>query len=132
MTIGTSSYNVDGNIETSSQLFAITVTHDEAIGSLDSVTSTATLGNNHGYGSDVSTMIEKGDFIALRELALSYDLPLGMLRKIRSSGMNVFVSVFNVAYITKYEGLNPETYTGFDPGGYPRPRQFSIGGTLKF
>lgn len=54
--IGTSSYNVDGNIETSSQLFAITVTHDEAIGSLDSVTSTATLGNNTSEFGPVSTI----------------------------------------------------------------------------
>ena len=92
----------------------------------------ATLGNNHGYGSDVSTMIEKGDFIALREISLSYDLPLPLIKKIRSSGLNVFASVYNVGYITEYKGLNPETYTGFDPGGYPRPRQFSIGGTLRF
>ena len=92
----------------------------------------ATLGNNHGYGSDVSTMIEKGDFIALREISLSYDLPLHLIKKIRSSGLNVFASVYNVGYITEYKGLNPETYTGFDPGGYPRPRQFSIGGTLRF
>jgi TonB-linked SusC/RagA family outer membrane protein len=92
----------------------------------------ATLGINSGYGSDVSTMIEKGDFVALREISLSYDLPLQLLRKIHSTGLNVFASVYNVAMITKYKGLNPEVYTGFDPGGYPRPRQFSIGATLKF
>ena len=92
----------------------------------------ATVGNNQGYGSDVSTMIEKGDFIALREISLSYDLPSSMLKKIHSNGLNVFASVYNVGYITRYKGLNPETYTGFDPGGYPRPRQFSIGGTLRF
>ncbi len=46
--------------------------------------------------------------------------------------MNVFASVFNLGYITKYKGLNPESYAGFDPGGYPRPRQFSLGATLKF
>jgi TonB-linked SusC/RagA family outer membrane protein len=92
----------------------------------------ATLGVNNGYGSDVSTMIEKGDFIALREISLSYDLPLSLLKKIHSTGLNVFASVYNVAYITRYKGLNPETYTGFDPGGYPRPRQFSVGATLRF
>lgn len=92
----------------------------------------ATLGNNHGYGSDVSTLIEKGDFIAFRELALSYDLPLSMIQKIRLSSVNVFASVYNVGYITNYNGLNPETYTGFDPGGYPRPRQFSLGATVRF
>lgn len=92
----------------------------------------ATLGVNNSYSSDVSTMIEKGDFIALREISISYDLPISMMRKIHSTGLNVFASVYNVAYITKYKGLNPEMYTGFDPGGYPRPRQFSLGATLRF
>ncbi len=92
----------------------------------------ATLGNNHGYSSDVSAMIEKGDFIAFREISISYDIPKNMLRKFRSTGVNVFASIYNVGYITKYKGLNPEVYTGFDPGGYPRPRQFSLGATLKF
>lgn len=92
----------------------------------------ATLGNNNGYGSDVSAMIEKGNFLALRELSLAYDLPKNLLKKIHSTGMNVFVSVYNLGYLTRYKGINPETYTGFDAVGYPRPRQFSVGTTLRF
>jgi len=90
------------------------------------------LGNNGGYSSDVSTMFEKGDFLAFREISISYDLPKNMLHKIHATGLNVFASVYNVGYLTKYKGLNPEIYSGFDPGGYPRPRQFSLGATLKF
>ena len=92
----------------------------------------ATLGINQSYSSDVSVMIEKGDFLAFREIAISYDVPKTILKKIRATSMNVFASVFNLGYITKYKGLNPESYAGFDPGGYPRPRQFSLGATLKF
>lgn len=92
----------------------------------------SSLGNGGGYSSDVSTMIEKGDFLAFRELTISYDLPSTLLRKIHSTGLNVFASVYNLGYLTKYKGLNPEIYSGFDPGGYPRPRQFSLGATLKF
>ena len=92
----------------------------------------STLGSNNGYGSDVSTMISKGDFLALRELTVSYDLPKNIMRKVKSSGMNVFASVFNVAYLTEYDGMNPEIYSGFDALGYPRPRQFVLGATLKF
>nr|WP_295922770.1 SusC/RagA family TonB-linked outer membrane protein [uncultured Dyadobacter sp.] len=92
----------------------------------------ATLGNNNGYGSDVSVMIEKGNFLALREISLAYDLPKTLLKKIGSTGMNVFVSVYNLGYVTRYKGINPETYTGFDAAGYPRPRQFSVGTTLRF
>lgn len=90
------------------------------------------LGVNQTYNSDVSAMIDKGDFVALRELSVAYDLPAAICKKIRSSGVNVFASVYNLGYITKYKGLNPEVYTGYDPGGYPRPRQFSFGATVKF
>lgn len=92
----------------------------------------ATLGVNQSYGSDVSAMIEKGDFLAFREISISYNLPQNWMKKIHSTGMNVFASVYNLGYITGYKGLNPESYTGFDPGGYPRPRQYSLGATLQF
>jgi hypothetical protein len=92
----------------------------------------ATLGVNNGYSSDVAPMLEKGDFLAFREIAISYELPKPLAKKIHSTGLNVFASVNNLGYITKYSGFNPETYTGFDDGGYPRPRQYSLGATLKF
>ncbi|WP_341835718.1 hypothetical protein WJU16_23095 [Chitinophaga pollutisoli] len=90
------------------------------------------LGNNSSYNSDVSVMFEKGDFLALREITLSYDFPSAWVKKIRSNGVNVYASVYNVAYLTAYKGLNPEIYSGFDPGGYPRPRQFSVGANMRF
>lgn len=90
------------------------------------------LGNNSSYNSDVSTMFEKGDFLALREITISYDFPASITRKFRSSGLNVSASVYNVGFLTAYKGLNPEIYSGFDPGGYPRPRQFSLGANLRF
>ena len=92
----------------------------------------APLGVNHGYGSDVSVMYEKGDFLALREITLAYDIPGKWAQKIKSTGIHVYASVYNVGYLTRYTGLNPEIYTGFDPGGYPRPRQFSAGANVKF
>jgi len=92
----------------------------------------ATLGTNNSYSSDASPMLEKGDFLAFREIALSYELAPSLVKKIRASSMNIFASVNNLGYITKYTGFNPETYTGVDGGGYPRPRQYSLGATLKF
>lgn len=92
----------------------------------------ATLGNNASYSSDVSTMITKGDFLAFREVSLAYDIPANIMRRIHSTGANVYFSVYNLGYLTRYKGLNPEIYSGYDPGGYPRPRQFSLGATLRF
>ncbi len=90
------------------------------------------VGTNSSYGVDVATLTTKGDFLAFRELNLSYDLPKSLMRKISSTGLTVFGSIYNIGYITKYKGLNPESYAGFDPGGYPRPRQFTFGANLKF
>jgi hypothetical protein len=77
-------------------------------------------------------MFEKGDFLALREITMSYDFPARITNKFKAAGLNIFASVYNVAYLTGYTGLNPEIYSGFDPGGYPRPRQFSLGANLRF
>jgi TonB-linked SusC/RagA family outer membrane protein len=93
---------------------------------------TSPIGTNNGYGSDVSTMAEKGNFLAIREIYVSYDLAKSLVKKIHATGLNIYASIYNVGYITAYDGLNPETYKGFDDGGYPRPRQFSLGATLKF
>jgi TonB-linked SusC/RagA family outer membrane protein len=90
------------------------------------------IGGGSGNSSDVSTLIEKGNFIAFRELYLSYELPKKLMDKIKSTGMSLFASVTNIGYITRYKGLNPEIYNGYDPGGYPRPRQFTLGASLKF
>lgn len=79
----------------------------------------------------VAPLISKGDFLAFRELNLNYDIPKSLTRKYKISGLSVFGSIYNLGYITEYEGLNPETYTGIDPGGYPRPRQFTFGVNLK-
>ncbi len=93
---------------------------------------TSPIGTNNSYGSDVTTMTTKGNFLAIREIYLGYNLKTRWISKIHATGLNVYASVYNVGYITAYKGLNPETYSGFDDGGYPRPRQFSLGATLKF
>lgn len=90
------------------------------------------VGTGSAYASDVSRMIAKGDFLAFREIYLSYDLPKKLLSKIKSTGLTVFVSATNLGYLTAYKGQNPETYTGFDPGGYPRPHQYTFGASIRF
>jgi hypothetical protein len=89
------------------------------------------VGANNSYGVDVSTMFTKGDYLAFREIYLSYDLPKSILKKIHIAGFSVFASIYNIGYLTAYKGLDPEVTTGFDPGGYPRPRQYSFGANLK-
>jgi TonB-linked SusC/RagA family outer membrane protein len=104
---------------------------DADIGQKNYIRSSA-VGVNNMYGSDVSAMFDKGDFLAFREVTLSYTLPTNAVKVIKAQSLNVFASVYNLGYLTKYKGMNPEVYTGYDPGGYPRPRQISLGANIKF
>jgi len=82
---------------------------------------------NSGGGSNNSLYYGKGDFLAFREVSLSYMLRSPLLKKAYISGLEIFGGVYNIGYITAYDGLMPEIYTGRDYGVYPRPRQFNFG-----
>lgn len=90
------------------------------------------VGVGNGYGTDVDFYYTKGDFLAFRELSLAYQLPKTISQKIFTGSVQLNAGVYNIGYITAYKGLNPETYRGYDPGGYPRPRQFIFGATVNF
>lgn len=44
----------------------------------------------------------------------------------------VYFTCSNVFTITKYDGLDPEIYSGIDNNMYPRPRSFILGLSLNF
>lgn len=69
---------------------------------------------------------EKGDYLAIRELTLTYDLPKTLLKKVKISGLRLNVTGHNLHYFTKFSGLNPE-YGGRDIGRYPIPRNIVFG-----
>ncbi len=69
---------------------------------------------------------ERGDFLAIRELTLSYDLPQNLLQKAKIAGLRVNVTGNNLHYFTKFSGLNPED-GGQDNGRYPIPRNLAVG-----
>jgi len=102
--------------------------------------STLTSGEDLGASADVSTrFLEKGDFIRLQNLSLSYSMPLsgeGLFKSMIFSvtGQNLFV-------ITDYSGLDPEVSSstggalpalGIDYGAYPNPRTITFGINAKF
>lgn len=96
------------------------------------VVGSGAIGLGDDFGTDITTYYAKGDFLALREIFLAYEVPKSLARKIGAAGLTLNAGVFNVGYLTAYKGRNPETYKGFDEGNYPRPRQFSLGATLRF
>ncbi len=69
---------------------------------------------------------EKGDFLAIRELTFTYDVPKALLQKAKISSLRFNVTGHNLHYFTKFSGLNPE-YGGQDNGRYPIPRNIIFG-----
>ncbi len=81
-----------------------------------------------------SRFYEKGDYLCLREVTLSYDLPKGLLQKSKFfNNARIYVTGSNLLYITKFSGPSPEppvsgtTITGIYSGTYPTPRTFIMG-----
>lgn len=87
---------------------------------------------NGGYASNSSLFYSKGDFLAFREISLNYHLETKALKKASIEGVDLFAGVYNLGYITGYDGLDPEIYTGADPGQYPRPREYNFGVNINF
>ena len=77
-------------------------------------------------GAGNTMFYEKGDYLAIRELTLTYDLPKALLKRAKISGLRLNVTGHNLNYFTKFSGLNPE-FGGQDSGRYPIPRNIIFG-----
>ena len=95
---------------------------------------TTNLNNNN------STFYEKGDYLCLREVTLSYKFPKNLINKVFLTGASVYVTGQNLFYITGYDGTSPEPVMdiqangrgGIDNGRYPTPRTVLFGLQLSF
>lgn len=102
-----------------------------------------TRSNNAGVtlNSNNSQFYEKGDYLACREITLSYDFSNSLLSKTRVlSQSRVYMSLDNLFYITKFSGPTPEppvapgttTINGIYQGTYPTPRSVVLGVQVSF
>ena len=78
-----------------------------------------------------SIFYQKGDFLCLREITLSYSLPTDFLKRFKISGLRLNVTGNNLHYFTKYNGLNPEE-GGRDDGRYPMPKNLIFSASISF
>jgi TonB-dependent starch-binding outer membrane protein SusC len=95
--------------------------------------------NPFNPGSVSTRFLEKGDFLRLSNVNLSYNFNLKS-KTIRS--FSVFISGQNLALLTNYSGIDPEVNVdkqisgvpsrGFDYTQYPRPRVITLGVNLAF
>ena len=68
-----------------------------------------TRSNNASTAADnnSSRYYEKGDYLALREITLSYQLPKSLISKAHLTEASVYVTGQNLFYITGYDGVSP-------------------------
>lgn len=76
-----------------------------------------------------SEYYESGDYLAVREVTLGYNLPAAFLRKLKLKNVRINVTGNNLHYFTKYSGLNPED-GGQEFGRYPVPRNIIFGANI--
>lgn len=90
---------------------------------------------------DASTRwVEDGSFIKLQNVSFGYTFPSDQMRKLKVSGLRVYVQGQNLVTITKYKGIDPEASTNFSVGtgfgedfnGNPQQRVISGGIKLTF
>lgn len=85
-----------------------------------------------------SRYYESGDYLSLREVTVSYNLPKDAITKIGLTNIRLYVTGGNLFYFTKYSGLSPEVQgidggssLGLDSAGatgtYPVPRNIILG-----
>ena len=78
-----------------------------------------------------SFIVQKGDFIRVRNITLSYDFSQKFLGKIKASSLRVYAQVLEPFLFTRYKGIDPEISAGsYDV--YPRYRTFLFGLQLAF
>ncbi|MEK7199089.1 MAG: SusC/RagA family TonB-linked outer membrane protein, partial [Bacteroidota bacterium] len=90
-------------------------------------------------GSVSSRFLEKGDFIRLSNVSLSYSFAV---KSTVIKSLSASLSGQNLLLITNYSGLDPEVNVdhqlngvpsrGFDYAGYPKARTFTIGLNIGF
>lgn len=96
--------------------------------------------NPFNPGSVSTRFLEKGDFIRLANVNLSYAFDMKNNKTIKT--LSVFASGQNLALITGYSGIDPEVNVdksingipsrGFDYTQYPRPRVITVGINVGF
>ncbi|WP_291869611.1 SusC/RagA family TonB-linked outer membrane protein [Maribacter sp.] len=81
-------------------------------------------------GNASSRFWEKGDYLALREITLSYNVPTKYFND-AIQNLSIYATGSNLHYFKSYSGDSPEE-GGFQAGEFPMPRTVTIGLNVSF
>jgi TonB-linked SusC/RagA family outer membrane protein len=95
--------------------------------------------NSMGNARELSSLyIEDASFIRLRNVRLTYNIPLKVMSKIKMHGASIYMYGNNLLTWTNYSWYDPEIsfnnplQMGQDNGRYPRKREFGAGINVNF
>ena len=86
-----------------------TITSDPRVGYLDE--SGSVIGDgaaNRNYSTVSGYLVEKGNYLKLKNLSFGYTLPQKYSRKAKMEKLRIYFSAQNLFTITKYSGIDPE------------------------
>lgn len=88
------------------------------------------------YRSDQTFFLTKGDYVKLKSLSLTYNVPARALQKINMRSVRVFAVVDNLARWQRAKDLPDaeaiNAYGEYSGNGYPIPRKFTFGLEVNF
>ena len=91
---------------------------------------------NRNYGRTSDVMVQKADYLAIRDITLSYNLPAKWLQSLKVKKMNIYLSGSNLYYFTELVGIPPEnavtTTNNTEYSPYPTSRKISVGAKITF
>lgn len=91
------------------------------------------IGGNNNAQRPSSRFLENGNYLRLRNISLTYDLPAAFISKAKLDGVRLSVSADNVLTITKFSGIDPDvTETGEVGTKYPFSRKLVFGLQFNF
>lgn len=99
-----------------------------------------------GHGGFVNShFVESSDYVRLKNVTLSYNLPSKSLKQIGISNLNIFANAQNLFTISSYSGLDPEignlasntqlnrnVARGIDFNSYPLSKMYIFGAKITF
>ncbi len=87
--------------------------------------------NTKNYDRPSSMFWKNSNYLAFREISLSYSLPSSLLQKVKISGLVLTVTGQNLGYLTN-KMLNFPERTGNQNGAYTIPTQLILGADITF
>ncbi len=95
--------------------------------------------------AQISTyFLEKGSYLRLKNIQLSYTLPMGLQQRLGLGNTQIYIQGQNLFTATKYSGLDPDInlrrsgdnnadiHLGVDEGAYPVSKSYLVGLRLSF